>query len=151
MSYWLIKSEGDCYSIDKFCKDKKTLWTGIRNFQARNYMMKDMKIGDLCLFYHSNDKPSGVYGLAKVTSQSVPDPTQFLEKDEHFDRKSKKEKPLWFCVEMSFVKKYPSVLSLEDIKKDTVLKVMQVAKRGNRLSVTPVSTSCFKRVEKILN
>ncbi len=151
MAYWLIKSEGDCYSIDDFRKDKKTLWTGIRNYQSRNFMMKGMKKGDFCFFYHSNGNPSGIYGLAKVSQLAVPDPTQFDKKDEHFYPKSKKEKPLWYCVEVSFVKKYPKVLSLEMIKKDAVLKTMEVAKRGSRLSITPVDTLCFKEIEKILS
>ncbi len=151
MAYWLIKSEGDCYSIDNFKQDKKTLWTGIRNYQSRNFMMRDMKWGDFCFFYHSNGVPSGIYGLAKVTGSAVPDPTQFDKQDEHFDPKSKKEKPLWYCVEVSFVKKYPKVLSLEIIKKDAVLKTMIVAKKGNRLSITPVSDTCFKRIGEILN
>lgn len=142
MNYWIFKSEGTCYSIDDLRKDKKTSWTGVRNFQARNFMTKDMKVGDLVFFYHSSgtkDDPTGIYGLAKIVSQAHADETQFDTKDDHFDPKSKKENPTWHCVEIAFVKKFKEPIALSYIKIDPNLKGIMVAQTGSRLSIQPVS------------
>jgi predicted RNA-binding protein with PUA-like domain len=142
MNYWLFKSEGACYSIDDFKKDKKTAWEGVRNFQARNFMMKDMCIGDSIFFYHSNGKgenPTGIYGLGKVVSYSHPDESQFNTQDEHYDKKSKKENPTWHCVDISFVKKFKEPIALSYIKIDPSLFGIRVAQVGSRLSIQPVS------------
>jgi predicted RNA-binding protein with PUA-like domain len=88
MKYWLVKSDGDCYSIDDLKKDKVAPWTGIRNFQARNYMRDEMKVGDQVLFYHSNSEPNGVYGIAKVVCKPHSDDTAYDVDDEHYDTKS---------------------------------------------------------------
>ncbi|MES3030856.1 MAG: EVE domain-containing protein [Patescibacteria group bacterium] len=149
MKYWLIKSEGDCYSIDDFKKDKRTAWTGIRNFQARNYM-KEMKVGDLALFYHSSSEPSGIYGVAKVVALAHEDETSLDPNDEHYDPKSimyqfEGKGPLWECVDVAFVQKLEKPISLEMIKKDKELKKMLVAQTGQRLSVMPVEEGHFKR------
>lgn len=150
MNYWLIKSEGDCYSIDDLKRDKKTSWTGVRNFQARNFMRDKMNIGDGILFYHSNAKPNGVYGVACVASKPHADETQFDKKDEHFDTKAKKENPTWICVDVSFVKKFAEPVSLDMIKFDPALAGMPVRERGSRLSVQPVSEKHFTYiVEKL--
>lgn len=143
MNYWLIKSEGSCYSIDDLKRDKKTAWTGIRNYQARNSMRDQMKVGDLVLFYHSSSDPTGVYGIAKVVSSPHPDATQFDPQDEHYDPKSSLEKPTWICVDMAFVKKFKNPVSLESIKKDPELGDMAVCQRGSRLSVQPVEKRHF--------
>ena len=145
-NYWLIKSEEACYSIDDMKKDKKTAWSGIRNFQARNCILKDMKIGDLALFYHSNGKPSGAVGVVKVTSRPYPDPTQFDRKDEHFDPKACKEKPIWYVVDMKFVQKFKRAVLLPEIKNDPKLKGIMVAEKGNMLSVQPVSPTHFEHI-----
>ncbi|HZZ99706.1 MAG TPA: EVE domain-containing protein [Candidatus Paceibacterota bacterium] len=145
MNYWLIKSEGDCYSIDDFKRDKRTAWEGIRNYQARNFMIRDMKVGDLLLFYHSIVEP-GVYGLAKVVSKAHPDVSQFNKKDEHFEPKATKIKPLWYCVDVAFVKKFKHPVLLEAIKKDPKLDGMMVRAKGSRLSVQPVSEKHFKHI-----
>lgn len=137
-----MKSEGTCYSIDDLKKDKTTAWEGVRNFQARNFMMNDMKIGDLIFFYHSNGKgeyPTGIYGLAKVTSLAHPDASQFNPMDEHYDPKSKKENPTWHCVDISFVKKFKEPIALSYIKIDPNLGGIMVAQTGSRLSIQPVS------------
>lgn len=154
MKYWLIKSEGDCYSIDDLKKDKVALWTGVRNFQARNFMRDDMKKGDLILYYHSNSEPSGVYGVAKVVSSVHSDDTAFDPNDEHYDPDSimnqfEGKDPIWVCVDVSFVEKFKKPVSLEDIKKDKELKKMLVAKTGQRLSVMPVEEKHFKEILKL--
>lgn len=141
MNYWLMKSEGDCYSIDDLKKDKITAWSGVRNFQARNYMRDDMEIGDKALFYHSSSKPTGVYGIAQVVSKPHIDKTALDPKDEHYEPRSE-----WVCVDMKFVSKFPHPITLEEIKKDGQLKGILVAKTGQRLSIMPVSEKHFKRI-----
>lgn len=155
MNYWLFKSEGTCYSIDDLKrdtqKDKKVPWTGIRNYQARNFMVQDVKLGDIVFFYHSNGKgesPTGIYGLAKVVSLAHPDLTQFDKKDEHYDPKSKKESPTWQCVDVAFVKKFKEPIALSYIKIDPNLEGVMVAQTGSRLSIQPVS---IKHAEYLLD
>lgn len=145
MNYWLMKSEGDCYPISQLKKDKTTSWSGVRNFQARNYM-KEMKVGDMVLFYHSNAKPSGVYGLAKVSKLAHPDMSAQDPKDEHFDPKATKEKPIWECVDVKYVQTFARPVSLEDMKKNPALRKMKVLEKGSRLSVTPVTKGEFEVV-----
>ncbi len=147
--FWLIKSEGECYSIDHLKKDKKGPWTGVRSYQARNYMRDDMKVGDLALFYHSNSKPSGVYGIAKVASKPHPDQTQFDSADEHFDPKSKKENPQWVCVDFTFVEKFKNPITLAELKLDPQLEGMYVRRKGDRLSIQPVSQKHFEYVVEL--
>jgi len=161
MNYWLIKSEGNCYSIDDLRRDcmggKSTAWTGIRNYQARNYMRDGMKVGDLCFFYHSNgtlEAPTGVYGVAKVTGAAHIDELALDPKDEHFDPKAveyKKEgkDPLWMCVDVTFHAKFAQPVALTDIKKDPALKTMLVLRPGQRLSVMPVEEKHFKRIVEL--
>jgi len=149
MNYWLVKSEGDCYSIDDFRKDKRTAWEGIRNYQARNYMMKDMRIGDLVLFYHSISEPTGVYGVAKVVSAAHPDQSQFDKKDMHFEPKATPAKPIWYCVDVAFVEKFKQPMALEAIKKDPKFQGMPLLAKGSRLSVQPVSPAHFKQIKSI--
>jgi predicted RNA-binding protein with PUA-like domain len=139
MKHWLMKSEPEVYSIDHLKKDKTTLWTGVRNYQARNFMWKEMKLGDRVLFYHSNANPSGVAGLAQVSSEAVPDPTQFNKKSEYYDPKASVEKPIWYCVEVKFLKKFDQVMSLDELRNHKALSTMLVLKKGQRLSVQPVS------------
>ena len=93
MNYWLLKSEEECYSIADLKRDKVTPWSGVRNYQARNFMMREMEVGDLALFYHSSSKQAGVYGIAKIVSEAHPDETQFDPNNEHYDPKASKEKP----------------------------------------------------------
>lgn len=139
MKHWLMKSEPEVYSIDHLKKDKTTLWTGVRNYQARNFMWKEMKLGDLVLFYHSNANPSGVAGLAQVSREATPDPTQLDKKSEYYDPKATVEKPIWYCVQVKFMKKFEQVLSLEELRGHKALATMLVLKKGQRLSVQPVS------------
>ena len=143
MNFWLMKSEPDVFSIDDLARDKTTLWEGVRNYQARNFMMKDMKVGDQVLFYHSNATPSGVAGLAIVSGLAKPDASQFNKKSEYYDSKATKEKPIWFCVEVKFQKKFPLLISLDEMKKIPELTTMLVLKKGQRLSIMPVTPSEF--------
>ncbi len=149
MKHWLIKSEPDVFGIDDLKRVKRELWSGVRNYQARNYMWKEMSEGDLALFYHSNAKPPGVAGVAKVAGEPYPDPTQFQEKSEYFDPKATEEKPRWWLVDFEFVAKFDELLPLETLKSDPVLSEMIVSKKGTRLSITPVEKAHFTRVCKL--
>ncbi len=139
MNYWLMKSEPDVFSIRDLKTKKKTGWDGVRNYQARNYMRDQMKVGDLVLFYHSNAEPSGVAGVARVSRESHPDPSQFEKKSEYYDPKATKEKPIWMQVEVEFVEEFPAVLPLERLKAEKALSEMPLVQKGTRLSVMPVS------------
>lgn len=146
-SYWLLKSEPDVYSIDDMAKEKRTLWTGVRNHRARNIMRDEMKVGDLGFFYASNADPSAVVGIVRVAGPSKPDPTQFDKKlkDMGFDPKSKKESPTWWSADVEFVEKLAKPVSLADIKADAKLKEMALVKIS-QLSVQPVTAAEWKRV-----
>ncbi|MDB5225239.1 MAG: hypothetical protein JWL87_191 [Candidatus Adlerbacteria bacterium] len=138
--YWLLKSEPETYSIDDLKRDKKTAWTGVRNYQARNFMMV-MQPGDLCVFYHSGDEKQAV-GVAKVVGKPYADPTQFEAKSHYFDPKATKEKPRWWLVDVAFVKKFKRPITLAEVKGDMVLRGMVLA-QATRLSVQPVSEKHF--------
>lgn len=150
MNYWLIKTEAAMYSIDDLKRDKKTAWTGIRNYQARNYMRDSMKVGDLCLFYHSLSEPSGVYGIAKVASAPHADLTAQDTKDEHYDPKATKENPIWMCVDMQFVKKFKKPVALAQLRSDPKLRRMLLLAPGSRLSVMPVRKVHFDHIVRKL-
>ncbi|MBO9666626.1 MAG: EVE domain-containing protein [Bdellovibrio sp.] len=149
MKYWLMKSEPDVFSIDQLKKDKTTPWEGVRNYQARNFMQKDMQVGDLVLFYHSNATPPGVAGLAKVSKLATPDKLQFDKKSEYFDPKATKEKPIWYCVDVEFVEKFKELVSLQDLRDNEKLSDMLVLAKGSRLSIQPVDKKHFDIVKKM--
>jgi predicted RNA-binding protein with PUA-like domain len=149
MNHWLIKSEPDVFSIDDLARVGREPWSGVRNYQARNYMWKDMKPGDLALFYHSNAKPPGIAGIAKVVGSPYPDPTQFDPQSEYHDPKATPEKPRWFLVDFEFVGKFQEILTLEAIKADSLLSEMMICQRGTRLSITPVDPLHYKRACKL--
>jgi predicted RNA-binding protein with PUA-like domain len=136
--HWLVKSEPSSYSIDDLKKDKKTAWTGVRNYTARNFMRDQMQVGDPVLFYHSSCPVPGIYGIAKVASKPYPDPTQFDPKSPYYEPRAIKDKPVWFLVDIAFVKKLKEPVTLEGIKKRPELKDMELLRRGNRLSVMSV-------------
>lgn len=142
-NYWLIKSEGDCYSIDDLKRDKRTAWTGVRNYQARNYL-RAMEKGDLCLFYHSSSDPTGVYGIATVVGAPTKDVTALDPKDEHYDPKRE-----WTSVDMQFTEKLAQPVPLEELKRDPELAKMLVCRPGQRLSVMPVEKRHFEKVVKV--
>ena len=138
MRYWLMKSEPSEYGLDDLKRDKQSAWFGVRNYQARNFMRDDMKVGDLVLFYHSSCPEPGIAGICKVAKAAAPDVTQFDKKDKHFDSKSKPDNPLWVCVEVKFVKKL-DLIPLAALRGAPELSEMRILQRGNRLSITPVA------------
>lgn len=144
--YWLMKSEPDSYGIDHLEKDGTEPWTGVRNFQARNFMRDDMQIGDGVLFYHSSCKEPGVYGLARVASAPYPDPTQFDSKSPYYDPRSTQDKPIWYLVDVAFVKILTTPVLLKDIRSNPLLASMRILERGSRLSITPVSAKEWKEI-----
>lgn len=145
-----MKSEPDVFSIDDLEKKKTSLWDGVRNYQARNFMMKEMEIGDEVLFYHSNAEPPGIAGRARVVGAAEPDPSQFDKKSEYYDAKAAKTKsPIWFCAKVRFVEKFPRVISLDEIRGESALQEMLVLKRGQRLSIQPVTKKDFDWICKM--
>lgn len=145
--YWLLKSEPDTFGIDDLKKKKREPWTGVRNYQARNFM-KEMKVGDLCFFYHSSCEIPGISGLCKVTRVNQVDETQFDPRSEYFDSKSKKENPTWVCVEVGFVKKFKNLISLTELRKEKKLSKMTLLQKGSRLSVQPVKEEEYVFITK---
>jgi predicted RNA-binding protein with PUA-like domain len=146
MNYWLIKSEAETYSIDDLKRDKVTPWEGVRNFVARNHM-KDMRVGDLVIFYHSSSKPTGAAGVCKVVAEAHADESQF-KKGDYFERRATPEKPYWYCVDIGFVEKFPEVIAVERLKNEASLKDM-VLFSAPRLSVQPVSKNQFEHICKM--
>lgn len=141
MRHWLLKSEPEVFSIEDLKKQKRTGWEGVRNYQARNFLRDDLKLGDLVFFYHSNSDPSGIAGIARVCREGHPDPTQFEKKSEYFDPKATKEKPIWCQVEVEFVEAFPQVIPLERLRGEKALAKMLLLQKGSRLSVMPVSAA----------
>jgi len=137
MAYWLFKSEPDAFGIDDLEQQKTTVWDGIRNYQARNYLLTAKK-GDLVFFYHSNEKPPGIVGLAKVTAVNVVDPTQFDESSHYYDPKSTTANPRWQTVKVGFVEKFRNYISLDELRETFDPADLMVIRKGMRLSVTPV-------------
>jgi predicted RNA-binding protein with PUA-like domain len=140
MHYWLMKSEPSCFSIDDLANapNQTEPWDGVRNYQARNMMRDDMKIGDAVLFYHSNANPTGIAGTADVVSKAYPDETAFDPDAQHFDPKSSPENPRWFLVDIQFKQRFKRIIPLQELKQYPQLEGMQLLKKGNRLSVMPV-------------
>ena len=150
--YWLMKSEPDDVSVDDaLAAPKSTVpWTGVRNFQARNFMRKDMRIGDGVLFYHSSCAEPGVVGIAEVASEPYPDPTQFQPSSPYFDPESKPESPRWYLVDVKVLKKTRN-LRLPEMRTIPELADMIVLKKGNRLSITPVEEKHWRFITELLD
>ncbi len=138
MNCWLMKSEPDVFSIDDLQRKTIEPWNGVRNYQARNFI-RQMKIGDLAYFYHSNADVIGIAGLMEIHCLAYPDPTQFDPKTESYDPKSTRENPRWSLVDVKFKKKFLKILTLEEMKKHPPLKDLILLRKGNRLSVMPLS------------
>ena len=140
MNYWLMKSEPDEFSIDDLARapGKSTPWFGVRNYTARNFMRDAMRVGDGVLFYHSSCEVPGIYGIARVSSKPHPDESQFDRKGKYFDPKATKDAPRWMLVDVKLVRK-TRAMPLEEMRTYPELAGMQVLKRGNRLSITPVT------------
>jgi predicted RNA-binding protein with PUA-like domain len=154
MNYWLMKSEPDVFSIDdlRAAPRKTTCWDGVRNYQARNMMRYDMRRGDRIFYYHSNCDVPGIAGIARVAKQSYPDHTAFDPNDPHYDPKSDPDNPRWFMVDVAFVRKFPNVVSLKQLREhsDGPLKELALLRRGNRLSVMPVSEKEWTFIEGLV-
>lgn len=144
-NYWLIKSEPLVFSIEDLMKAPKqtTCWDGVRNYQARNFLRDQMKVGDYCLFHHSNAKPPAVIGVVQIARAGYPDDTAFDPRSEHFDAKSRQAQPTWYMVDVKFVLKFAKPLSIQDLKQMPGLKKMMLLQRGARLSVQPVRPNEF--------
>jgi predicted RNA-binding protein with PUA-like domain len=146
MKYWLMKTEPDAFSIDDLARVGREPWSGVRNYQARNFM-KAMSVGDGILFYHSNTKVPGIVGLAEVASDAYPDPTQFMKKSDYFDPKSTPEQPRWSLVDVSFRRKFDRIVSLDELKANAGrFDDFALLRRGNRLSVLPVTSAQWKTI-----
>lgn len=150
MAYWLMKSEPDVYSIRDLKRDRVTEWEGVRNYQARNFMMKDMQVGDTVLFYHSNATPSGIAGMARVSRKAAPDASSWNKSSPYFDPKSTATNPRWFCVQVQFVAELKNLLSLDDLRQEPKLATLDVLKKGQRLSILPVRLDEFKVIESLI-
>lgn len=143
--YWLMKSEPDVYSIDDLERDGETMWDGVRNYQARNFMRDDMRVGDRVLFYHSNASPPGVVGVAEVVREGYPDHTARDPNSDYYDEKATEDDPRWYMVDIEFVRKLPRMVTLHEMKDDHALDDMVVTGRS-RLSVQPVAEEHFEHV-----
>jgi predicted RNA-binding protein with PUA-like domain len=145
--YWLMKSEPDVYSVDDLERDGSTHWDGVRNYKARNNM-RSMAVGDEVLFYHSNAKPPGVVGIARVCREAYPDPSQFDPGSKYYDPKSAEDDPRWDMVDVEFVAKADRTVALPEIKAEAALAEMELVRYG-RLSVQAVTKSQFERVKRM--
>lgn len=151
MKYWLIKSEPELFSIDDLInsENQTTFWDGVRNYQARNYIRDEMKIGDKVIFYHSNSEPPSAVGICKVVRETYPDFTAFDSDNPHYDPKSKKETPTWFMVDVKLVKKFSRFVSLDEMRENKKLQNMKLLQKGNRLSVMPLTKEEFDEIKKL--
>ncbi|ESA35459.1 hypothetical protein N836_12195 [Leptolyngbya sp. Heron Island J] len=140
-----MKSEPDVYSIDDLERDRNEIWDGVRNYQARNFL-KSMAIGDIAFFYHSNTKPPGIAGLMKIGKEMVVDPTQFDQSSKYYDPKSTPETPRWHTVTVTYLETFEHYISLDELKSKFDPDELQVVKRGNRLSVMPITEDVAKRI-----
>jgi predicted RNA-binding protein with PUA-like domain len=152
MNYWLMKSEPAEVSVDDaLAAPRATVpWTGVRNYQARNYMRDAMRVDDGVLFYHSSCAEPGIVGIARVASTAYPDPTQFDPKSPYHDPASKRDAPRWMLVDVQVLRKTRN-LTLPELRADPQLEDLLVLKKGNRLSITPVEPRHWRRIVKLLD
>lgn len=150
MHYWLMKSEPSTYGIDQLAaaRRKTDHWDGVRNYQARNFM-REMKIGDQAFFYHSNCAEPGVVGIVEIAGEHYPDFTAFDPKSPYYDTKSSASNPRWYMVDVRFVRKIKETIPLSEIKQNPLLKELRLVRRGNRLSVMPVTAKEWKAILKM--
>lgn len=151
MHYWLFKSEPETFGIDHLSKRPKQTehWDGVRNYQARNMLRDDIKKGDLGFFYHSNCTPPGIAGIVEVVKEGYPDHFAWDPRSPYFDPKSTPENPRWFMVDVKLVEKFPRLITLEEIKQTPALQHMVINRKGNRLSITPVTKEEWNTIRKM--
>jgi predicted RNA-binding protein with PUA-like domain len=151
MRYWLFKTEADCFSIDDLAKAPKqtTFWDGVRNYQARNYLRDDVKVGDGVLLYHSNSDPLAIAGTLEVVKAAYPDHTAFDKQEQHYDQKSKRDDPTWFMVDVRLKQKFPQPVTRDMLKDAKELAKMVVLQKGSRLSIMPVTEAEWRAVHKL--
>jgi predicted RNA-binding protein with PUA-like domain len=151
MNYWLLKSEPDCFSIDDLSKRPKQTapWDGVRNYQVRNMLRDDMKKGDLGFFYHSSCTPPGIAGIVEIVKEGYPDNTAWNLDSDHYDPKSTPENPRWYMVDVKLVVKFPRLITLDEIKRHPKLESMLINRKGNRLSITPVTPAEWNVIIKM--
>ena len=150
MNYWLIKSEPNDYSIQDLKQEKQTIWDGVRNYQARNFLRK-MAINDLAFFYHSNTKIPGIVGLSKIVASDVIDPTQFDAQSRYYDAKSTVNSPRWYTVTVEFVTAFDNIIPLTTLKTEFTPEEFLVVRKGNRLSIMPVMPEVAAKILEIAN
>ncbi|TVR12947.1 MAG: EVE domain-containing protein [Planctomycetota bacterium] len=148
MRYWLMKSEPDVFSLDDLQREGPSWWDGVRNYQARNFMRDDMRVGDAVLFYHSNAKPPGVAGLARVSAEATPDSTSWDRESDYFDPKSTPEAPRWWHVQVSYVAHFPRLVSLPELRDIDLLADMPLLNRS-RLSIQPLEKQHYELICEI--
>lgn len=146
ISHWLMKSEPDTFSIDDLKARGSEPWDGVRNYQARNFMRDGMRVGDGVFFYHSNCAEPGIVGLAKVASAAYPDPSQFDPKSDYFDPGASRDNPRWMLVDVAFVRKLKRTITLKELQALPSLAEMALVRKGNRLSVMPVTATEWKTI-----
>jgi predicted RNA-binding protein with PUA-like domain len=150
MSYWLMKSEPDVFGIDRLQREQTTIWDGVRNYQARNFL-KSMEVGDRAFFYHSNTNPPGIVGLMEITESMVVDPSQFDGECEYFDPKATLENPRWHTVRVKYVQTFDRALYLSELREAFTSEELLVVKQGNRLSVLPVLNEVADRILQMVS
>lgn len=150
--YWLFKSEPSAFSIDHLAKAPRQTapWDGVRNYQARNFLRDDVKVGDQVFFYHSREEPLGIFGAMQVVRAAYPDHTAFDPHSKYYDPKSDPEKPRWFMVDVRLIRKYDAPITREDLAGDKTTSKMLVLKRGMRLSIQPVTPEEWQAVHRLL-
>jgi predicted RNA-binding protein with PUA-like domain len=147
--YWLFKSEPESYGIHHLERDGRTGWEGVRNYQARNFLRDQVRVGDRVLFYHSNADPTGVAGVAEVVRAGYVDPLAFVPGHKYHDPKSEPDSPTWYTVDIAFVERFPGVVTLAALKSTPGLERMLVIQRGSRLSIQPVSRDEYQTVVRL--
>lgn len=150
MNYWLMKSEPKTYSLEDLKKEKQTIWDGVRNYQARNFL-RQMAVGDLAFFYHSNTKPPGIVGLMKIITSNIVDPTQFEVNSPYYDPKSTQQSPRWQTVAVEFVRDFDRTITLAQLKQLFSGEELLLVRKGNRLSVMPVLEEVAQRILDIVS
>ncbi|MEA5554776.1 EVE domain-containing protein [Anabaena cylindrica UHCC 0172] len=148
VNYWLMKSEPEVYSITDLQQQHETIWDGVRNYQARNFL-RQMQLGDLAFFYHSNTNPPGIVGLMRVIKTGIADPTQFEPTSKYYDPKATPESPRWQTVMVEFVEIFSNPISLSILKEKFSADELLLVRPGNRLSVMPVSSTVAKKITQV--